>query len=204
MSEHHAASGYQKIRDFLASRTGATFALAWGLAEATVFFVIPDVLLGFAVLFFPIYGLLFCGLAVAGALVGGSVMFLLGKYHAAFALGLLSHIPGISEKMIAAVQADFHVYGLKAMFVAPWQGIPYKIYAVQAGMGKIPFLAFLAASIPARLERFFLVVLIAAVLGKAFQKNIAKNSLAWVWAYVILWIGIYAQYILTLMKRWGG
>lgn len=203
MNGQDTHEGHLRIRAFL-SRWGFWIAFVWGVLEATVFFVIPDVFLGFAVLFFPLLGFIFCFVSIAGALVGGTIMYFLGQNDPQMVLDLLTRIPGISEKMVVYVNADFSTHGLKAMFIAPWQGIPYKIYAVQAGIHEIPFLVFLLASIPARLERFILAILIAFGFGKFFQNNIAKHPGRWIRFYIVLWVVIYAQYIYSLQQRWGG
>lgn len=194
---------YLKIRTFL-SRWGWGIAFAWGLLEATVFFVIPDVFLAFSALFYPMIGVIFCVVSIAGSLAGGTIMYFLGQYHPGTAFELLTFIPGISEKMIAYVNNGFDAQGLKTMFVAPWEGIPYKIYAVQSAIHKIPFFVFLLASIPARLERFVLAVLIALGFGKFFGRNIATYPLRWLSFYLILWVLIYTKYIYSLQQRWGG
>jgi len=46
-------------------------AFLWGLAEATCFFIVPDVLLSFIALRRLRTALLCCGLALAGALLAG-------------------------------------------------------------------------------------------------------------------------------------
>ncbi len=194
----------QNIRVFLASARGRAAAFGWGLLEATVFFVIPDVILAFAAMFSWRLGILFCCWSILGALIGGSSMYFLGQLYPHFALAVLGHVPGISEKMIASVHHDFSAYGLKAMFIAPWQGIPYKIYAVQAGIAGTDFFSFLIATIPARLERFILALLIAAAVGKICQKSIARHTKQWLWFYALLWTGIYVRYIFLLKERWGG
>ena len=55
-------------------RIGRANAIAslWGFAEATVFFIVPDVLLSWLALRSPKSGLIACLFALLGALIGGS------------------------------------------------------------------------------------------------------------------------------------
>jgi hypothetical protein len=63
-------------------------AFAWGLAEATVFFVVPDVWISRLALSSWRAALRGCALALVGALVGGVLLYLAGGRHEAALLAL--------------------------------------------------------------------------------------------------------------------
>lgn len=135
-------------------------AALWGLAEATFFFIVPDVLLS-------LYGtrhlkraLVACLYALAGAMLGGLVMYWVGTHHSEAALAFLDMLPSISPEMLERARSDIEGTGALAVLQGPLLGTPYKIYAVQAAGAGLSLTTFLLVSIPARLIRFILVVLL--------------------------------------------
>jgi membrane protein YqaA with SNARE-associated domain len=182
-------------------RVSVIVSFLWGFAEATLFFIIPDVFLGAVALFSPMRGILCCIMSVLGAMLGGGIMYLLSCRIPQVMLDLLAKVPGISDSMIAQVGTDYRIYGLKAIFIAPWAGVPYKIYAVQAGIHGIDRTAFILATIPARLERFILVLLVTVLLGYRFKRSILRRPGYWMTAYAVFWIACYTAYAIYLNGR---
>jgi membrane protein YqaA with SNARE-associated domain len=131
----------------------------WGFAEATLFFIVPDVLLSYVGLKNLRKGLLACLFALLGALLGGSIMYFWGRHSQGEVLRVLNTVPAISTDMLASVRTSLDQQGLWAMFLGPLSGIPYKTYAAQAASTGISYHAFILASIPARLVRFILVTI---------------------------------------------
>ena len=143
-------------------------ALVWGFAEATLFFVVPDVLLSWIALNHPRKAWIACGWAVGGTLVGGTVMYTWGAVDVDSALAALEHVPAVSPAMCDAVGEQIHHQGISAIFLGPISGRPYKIYAVQAGAGRISLALFLLASVPARLIRFAFVTGLTILVLRLF------------------------------------
>ena len=100
--------------------------------------------------------------ALAGALVGGVVMYAWGGG----AEPLLVHIPAIKASLVDAVRDQLHSHGIWAMLFGPLRGTPYKIYAAEWGAIQGGFWIFLLMSIPARYIRFFLGISLVSVLGR--------------------------------------
>ena len=137
-------------------------ALLWGFAEATLFFIVPDVLLSaIAVRRGRAVALRAVGWAIVGALLGGSLMYRWGAQDLAGAVAALDRLPAIAPAMIAAAGDEMARSGLVAMATGALTGTPYKIYAVTAPDAGIGLGLFLAASIPARAVRLIPVVLAA-------------------------------------------
>ena len=83
---------------FAGSRRAAAIAGGWGLAEATLFFVVPDVWIGLLALFGWRAGLRAVALAVAGALLGGALMYGVGAgVEPDRSGGLLDAVPAVSR-----------------------------------------------------------------------------------------------------------
>ncbi|HET6469819.1 MAG TPA: hypothetical protein VFG43_15715 [Geminicoccaceae bacterium] len=149
-------------------------AALWGFAEATLFIIVPDVALtAVALLAGWRRALLACLWAVAGALVGGALMHRWGSIDPSGAVAALTRLPAISPGMVRAVGAELADLGFPALMLGPLSGRPYKIYAVQAGAAGMGLVPFLAVSVPARLARFVLLVLLVAAIDRALASRLA-------------------------------
>src|SRR6185436_9062374 len=118
-------------------------AFAWGLAEATFFFIVPDVLLTLIACRALRPAVKATIAALAGALVGGALMFAFGGSATATARDFLDHVPGISPWLITQVASQIDERELLAVLLGPIKGIPYKIYAVEWGARRGNVAAFL-------------------------------------------------------------
>ena len=189
---------YARFERHSASNGSLIIACLWGLAEATLFFIVPDVYLGFVVLFHWRRGLLATLAAVAGAMIGGAIMYTLAVANGAAMNQLLVRIPLITPEMVRTVAEQTQGSGLVAMLSAPLRGIPYKIYAVQAGRQHLPFIPFLLVTIPARLVRFLAITLAGVAFGTAFKKLVQRRTALVIGAYGLLWVAAYVVYYLQM------
>jgi len=163
---------------------------AWGFLEATCFFIVPDVWLTWIVLSDGKRACRQAVWALAGALVGGTVVYLWGSLHPEQA-ALLTLVPGIGPEMVAGVAEDLQRSGGMALLIGPLKGIPYKLYAFHSSR-TVGFIPFILISIPARLSRFLAVTGFAwfvsrAVLGGTSARN-RKVCL------VLCWVVFYVFY----------
>jgi len=167
-------------------------ALVWGFAEATLFFVVPDVLLTFMALEDRRQALRACGTAVVGAVAGGYLMYSMGRVDADAANALLDAVPAISRAMIERVRSSLASSGTLALFLGPLTGTPYKIYAVASGNLELGLPAFLLVSVPARGLRFAALVLGTswASTGRFSKWSLGKKRSL----LALLWVVFYAAY----------
>jgi membrane protein YqaA with SNARE-associated domain len=181
-------------QDSLAGRPGILAAFLWGLAEATFFFVIPDVLLSFvAILDWPRTWKHVLA-AIAGALLGGALLFHWASVDSAGARAALTHVPFIRERMFRKVSGGFHRQGWLSMLLGSVSGIPYKLYAVEAPKFTGP-LEFLLVTPPARAVRFLLVWAgfgtVASWLRKRrgwpFSRLVKMHAALWIASYAFYW-----------------
>lgn len=193
---------YAKIQNWLRSPAAIRIAFLWGLAEATFFFIVPDVFFAFSALMVPLYGLGLGVVSIAGTVVGGLILFQLAQANPALMEQFLIHIPGIPLTMVHSVHADLHMRGFQALLLAPLDGLPYKTFAVGAGIIHMDLVQFLLVTIPARLERVILVWLIAAGLGKICRTSIKSHTKPWVIGYVVFWVLFYILYAYLIDKKY--
>lgn len=174
------------------SRWQNGFALLWGFAEATVFFIVPDVLLSWFGLRKLRGALLACLFALLGALLGGSVVWLVSHQDPEQLRALYGALPAIDGTMINGVRQQLQAQGLVALFLGPLSGTPYKLYALEAAHLGLGYLPFLLVSIPARLLRFVLVTLAAAGFSRLLSKRLDLTQRRLV--LVAGWVAFYAWY----------
>jgi membrane protein YqaA with SNARE-associated domain len=141
-------------------------AFAWGFAEATFFFIVPDVFLTFVALASLPVAFEASWFALAGALAGGCVMYARGASAPEAVRSFLIRIPGINASLTDSVRLQIEARGLAAILLGPLRGTPYKIYAAEWGAMRRSFTGFLLISFPARYPRFLLSLLAAAALRK--------------------------------------
>ena len=173
------------------SRTNV-FAALWGIAEATIFFIVPDVLLSWLALRGYKRALVACVWALGGALVGGCIVWFVSLGNPEAVRALFASLPAINEAMIANVGQQLNESGLSALFVGPMIGTPYKIYALEAANSGFSLALFLLVSIPARLMRFLLVTFVAGAVSQVLQRRLNMRVVQVL--HAVLWIAFYAWY----------
>jgi len=168
-------------------------ALLWGFAEATLFFIVPDVLISFIAMRRGWRaGVLAAGVACFGALLGGLVMYLWGNRDAEAARHVLDLTPAISPGMIWTTGYELNHSGLVSMVVGAFTGVPFKIYAVEAGAAAMGLGAFLAMAVIARLTRFLLAALIAVAATQSLRHFLSERTIMLLLA--VFWVLFYAWY----------
>jgi membrane protein YqaA with SNARE-associated domain len=146
-------------------------AFLWGVAEATLFFFVPDVILSYiGVRQGPRAAAKASLIAAIGAATGGVIMYLWSQADPAAARAAVEVVPAISAEMIARAQVAMSGDWFGATLFGPLTSTPYKVYAILAPSSGVPVWAFALASIIARLPRFLGVgigvALIAAYLRR--------------------------------------
>ena len=182
-----------KILNFLERPWVLWAGCLWGLAEATLFFVVPDVLLTFVALYSPRRTPKLVASILLGSLAGGSLMFYMGARNPRQAEAMVLRVPFVSPAMIEKTHHGFERDGLWTLAKAPGNGIPYKVYCVQASR-YANWGAFIAMSVLARLERFAPFWIAAAALGTIFRTRIHRRPAFPAAMHVVLWILGYAWY----------
>ena len=167
-------------------------AALWGFAEATLFFIVPDVLLSWLGLRDRRRAWVASGYALIGALLGGVLMYRWGVQDLAGARALLLGLPGIDAGLLDLARRQLQQSGALALFQGGFGGVPYKTYAIHAAAEGMGLGIFLAASMFARWLRFALVMLATRWLVRALlpQQTLLKQQLF----LLVGWLAFYAVY----------
>lgn len=194
MPEPHSSFVGSNPVELWLRRWGLWLAFIWGVAEATFFFIVPDVAVGASALFRPRRAMAAAGAAIAGALVGGLIL-----YGVAAALGFelrdtIERVPGIPPEMVACAQSELAEHGGAALVLAPFSGTPYKIYAAEWAMRGWGLPALLAWTVPARAIRIVPVAVVTALVGMWGRKWLMRRSGLWLVGYGLIWTVFYIFY----------
>lgn len=179
-------------------RLAAQAGFWWGLAEGTVFFIVPDVWITFATLFSLRAGAVAWLFSVIGSGVAVVAVYVLTAALRIDYLAFLESIPGISAGLIQSVGASVAADGLP---YTPWLvlgGIPLKLYAGLGFDSGLPLVSVLAWTAYARIARIAPTYVLAASLHIGFQRRIDARPTAWTGALAVLWVAFYVLYLSVL------
>lgn len=183
-------------------RSGVAGSAIWGFAEATLFFVVPDVMVGAVGLLRPRKVVLAALAAVGGAALGGIILYLVARETGPGLRDVMDGIPTIRLSMLEEARRGLVEHGGVAMLQSQW--IPYKLFVTEWGVLGWDLIALLGWTIVDRSSRILVVGLGAAVLGILMRRPITAHPVLWSTAYLAAWAGFYAWYWTVLLPdRFG-
>lgn len=165
----------------------------WGLAEASVFFLVPDILITASALFSPRRSFSQMMAILIGALLGGALMYTAADKYPDATKDVVLSVPFVKIHTFDEAERQLQDHGLWAMCLGSFSGIPYKTYAVNAPR-HAPFELFVAMSVPARLLRFVATWGLTSLLGLLFRRQIQTSPLVALGLLGLCWIGFYTYY----------
>ena len=167
----------------------------WGLLEATLLFMVPDVAISYVTLKHGAKkGATAALIAAIGAAIGGIVMFYWGANNLPQVLGIIEKLPAISNEMIEKVGVQMHGSApFMDMLIGSLTGAPYKLYASFASSANISPIILFALTPFVRLPRFLIVVGLTRIGGIICAQG--KISLRiQVFVLFSVWVVFYALY----------
>ena len=171
-------------------------AALWGVAEATLFFIVPDVLLTFAVVRFGLRrGLALAVVAAAFASAAGLCMWFWAHSDPVSARHAMLLVPAIGRDLLARAAREVGQGWPLHLVTGAMTGVPYKLYAVEAGARGVDPALFIPMSFVARLTRFALTAVVMA-LGRVALLKLNHPKLV-VPAWGLAWLATYAFYFTT-------
>jgi 1-acyl-sn-glycerol-3-phosphate acyltransferase len=154
----------RRARRVGASTAGIVLVGAWSFAEAIVWPLVPELVLFVLVLAAPRAGIRLVPTAVLASMAGGLCTLALGMAGAAPAA------PLVTERMRVTVAEQTAAEGAHAVRHQPLSGIPFKVYAAEAGRAGVEPLPFLGAAISHRGVRIASVGAACSLLGVALRR----------------------------------
>jgi membrane protein YqaA with SNARE-associated domain len=191
---------YEALHDRAASPWAARVGFLWGFAEATLFFIIPDVVLGAVALFAPRAAPRVLTYTLAGALAGGALSYgVASELQPSQSEAVLDGVPTVKDTAIRRVEREMRDDGARSIVYGPLRmGTPYKLYARAAAVEDEGLGSFILWSIPGRLERMLPVTLLAALVGLLARSQIAARPRTVLALYGALWLAVYVVYFVRV------
>jgi hypothetical protein len=169
-------------------------AFVWGVAEATLFFFVPDVLLSYIGLKNGAKDAARASaIAAIGAGVGGAIMYAWSAADPAAARAAVLAVPAISEAMLTRAAEAMREDWFLATLLGPLSSTPFKVYAIlalHAGGTTLP--AFALAGVIARLPRFLIVSVGTAFIARVLSPRVSAQVQTWLLAGA--WLAFYAVF----------
>jgi membrane protein YqaA with SNARE-associated domain len=168
-------------------------AFIWGVAEATLFFFVPDVVLSYVGLKHGAKAAARASvIAAIGASVGGVVMYLWAVENFAAAREAVLAVPAISEAMAQRAEAAMAENWFLATFLGPLTNTPFKLYAILAPAAGASLPVFALAAVAARLPRFLIVSIGTALIGRFLKRWLSERQCLWL--LIGAWLLFYAVF----------
>jgi hypothetical protein len=184
---------FERLERFAATRQATVLMGAWGMAEAIVFPVVPDVALYLLAVAAPKHAARLFAAAIVGALAGAAVLAGLTTVDVGSARSLIFAIPGISPQMLQAAERAF-AGGDVLGFVGFGPGTPVKVYIVAwVHAGGSPLLLAVGVILN-RLTRMGPGVLVTAIIGSLAPGLLRRHERLVLAIYVGLWVLTYVLY----------
>lgn len=178
--------------DSISPTQGDLWLLLWGLAEATLFFIVPDVGLTYAAVGSVRVALRRMLWATLGALIGAGVMYAWGAAAFDSARDAVALVPAISDRMIETSREQLAADGSVALFAGAFTGVPIKIYAIHAGNLGTPLWFLLPALALARLVRFGAAIVLAWGIRRTLAQKLSDAHARRV--LIAFWVLFYAAF----------
>ncbi|MFV2062491.1 MAG: hypothetical protein ACC726_03135 [Chloroflexota bacterium] len=172
---------------------GAAMAAVWGAAEATLFFVVPDVIVGWIALRRPRRLVAAWLAATAGGVIGAAAT------HAAVRRGwdpdpIFSKLPGMQVADIERVRDAVSRDPMRAFALGAITGVPLKVYLTEAARQGLSLRYTLVLVIINRAPRIGVTSVALAAAGSASRRfdHVGRGTTGAL--YVLGWATFYAWY----------
>lgn len=157
-----------------------------------MFFIVPDVLLTSLALRSLTKALGAALAAAFAAALGGVLVLICAAEFPETSRAVLLHVPGVSPDTFTAVHRLLEAGLFEGMLRGAFAGVPYKIFAAEAGFAGTGVWGFALLSPLARLPRFLAMCLVAWGLSRLVGARLSNGAkLA---ASLVLWAVFYVFY----------
>jgi hypothetical protein len=173
---------------------GATaVSFAWGFAEATVFFIVPDVAVGLSALFRPTRAPTAMVAAVAGGVVGSVAL------SAAVRRGwdpkpFMTALPGVMPADLEWARDSIATNPAGAFRSAAGRGTPVKVLVAESTRQGIPTRRLLPLVVLNRAPRIGVTAAAMAGVGFLGRAQVARRPRSAAALYAAAWIAFYAWF----------
>ncbi|MDS1269701.1 hypothetical protein RIF23_05275 [Lipingzhangella sp. LS1_29] len=161
MTQPHDSALRQRVAELAGSHAGTALVAGWSAGEAVSWPLLPEVALAALCVADPPSGVRLSIIAAASSVAGGALTYGLATR------GRIPPQPLTTPRMRRTVAEQTRDEGPRAVRHQPLAGIPYKVYAAQAGVSGAGLVPFVLASSRARGTRILAAGLVLSALGLA-------------------------------------
>ena len=176
---------HDRWQRFVEGRAALAVLFAWALAEATLWPIVPDSLLAPMALVRRAGRWRLIAACVTGMALGGVVTVLVAHSAPGFALDLLRDLPLVTESQIEGARDRLDDHGAAGFLIQPVSGIPFKAWAVMAGVKGIGPALVIPVFIAARGARMFATGVVAGTIGHLLRRRLREWFAVVVAIYVV-------------------
>lgn len=158
----------------LGARRAELIGFLWGVAEASLFFVVPDVWTGWIAIVAPRRAISVFLVTTLGAVLGALLLFLVAPWATDTLVAWFALVPGLLPGDLATAREQLATQGIVAFTASPLGGIPLKLYAFGAGLdgvGALPLVVGVVLNRLVRVGGFTLLMGIAGALGRPLVRR---------------------------------
>ncbi|MEU8958172.1 lysophospholipid acyltransferase family protein [Streptomyces sp. NPDC048518] len=182
----------KRVAAVTGSRAGLALGFAWACAEALSWPLMPELFLAVTCAAVPRRALKLSLAALAGSLAGGLLALQLA------ASGVQLPQPLTTDRMRSQVRHEFSAESAAAVRHQPWNGIPFKVYAREAGRADVAPSAWLARSALSRGSRTLTAGLAFGAFGFLAHRLRRRYGL-----YLALLAGGFAAGLSLVVAGWS-
>lgn len=152
------------VTEWIASPYALMALSVLSFSESAFFIIPPEIMLIPMALANPALGLAYGVLTTLASVAGAAFGYLIGSKGGKPILYRL-----FSKQKVETVRQLFHKYDTKAIFIAAFTPIPYKVFTVAAGVFELNFWRFIIASIIGRGSRYLLLSGLIVIFGDSIR-----------------------------------
>jgi membrane protein YqaA with SNARE-associated domain len=175
---------------------GASALFILAFCESSFFPIPPDILLIALAISIPLKSFRYALICSIGSVLGGAFGYLIGVELMDTIGKPILVFYGVMDKY-EHIGKLYNQYNARAVGIAGFTPIPYKVFTIAAGAFKIDFWVFLLASFISRSARFFIVAALIYKFGSPIKSFIDKyfNLLTIVFTLLLILGFILIKYI---------
>ncbi len=189
-----AASRPRWLVRMLTGRRAEAIGFGWGVAEASLFFVVPDVWVGWIAIVAPRLALPVLLATTAGAVLGALLLAVAAPVATDALMAWFAAVPGILPGDLSTAREQLAAGGVGSFVASPLGGIPLKLYAFAAGMDAFGTLPLALGVVLNRLVRVGGFTLLMVALGWVGRPLLRRRPGVVLLLYVAGWIAFYAAF----------
>lgn len=173
----------------------------WGAAEASFFYLVPDVWLGLVVVRAPRHTWTTVAATAAGSMAGAALLRRATIDRPAEVDGWIGHVPGLLPGDLERAGRELDAQGSVAFLNGPFHGLPVKLYVHQASRRAIPSSEIVTMTALNRLERIVPFAIVIGLLTSPLRGFARRHPGLATALYTAAWTAFYVWYFTSRAER---